>query len=89
VTAEGVKVLETLLKSRALPVELVTLDWGAEKYIKSQRLGRGATHRGGTTALCLLLTAHLLTPDFFSPWKNSRQDFDHRASFGGPECHRK
>ena len=29
VTAEAVKALETLLKSRALPVELVTFDWGA------------------------------------------------------------
>src|SRR5208337_1937547 len=34
VTAEAVKVLETLRKSRALPVELVTLDWGAEKYLR-------------------------------------------------------
>lgn len=34
VTAEAVKVLETLSKSRALPVELVTLDWGAEKYLR-------------------------------------------------------
>jgi isocitrate/isopropylmalate dehydrogenase len=31
-TAEAVKVLETLLKSRALPVELVTFDSGAEKF---------------------------------------------------------
>ena len=35
VTAEAVKVLETLLKSRALPVELVTFDWGAEKYLRA------------------------------------------------------
>jgi hypothetical protein len=34
VTAEAVKVLETLRKSRALPVELVTFDWGAEKYLR-------------------------------------------------------
>ncbi|MGA2610390.1 MAG: isocitrate/isopropylmalate family dehydrogenase [Terriglobia bacterium] len=98
VTAEAVKVLETLLKLRAL--ELVTFDWGAEKYlrtgvtlpegalesqesearsqesgvrrqkrrgqstgIKSQRVGRGATHRGGTTALCLLPTAYVLSSD--------------------------
>lgn len=34
VTAEAVKVLETLSESRALPVELVTFDWGAEKYLR-------------------------------------------------------
>jgi 3-isopropylmalate dehydrogenase len=34
VTAEAVKVLETLSRSRALPVELVTFDWGAEKYLR-------------------------------------------------------
>jgi len=34
VTAEAVKVLETLSKSRTLPLELVTFDWGAEKYLR-------------------------------------------------------
>ena len=34
VTAEAVKVLQTLMASRHLPLELVTLDWGAEKYLR-------------------------------------------------------
>ncbi len=39
------------------------------------------------TAYCRLPTSWL--PDFFSLWINSRQNFDHRASFGGAECQRK
>ena len=34
-TAEAVKVLETLLESRTLPLELVTFDWGAENYLRA------------------------------------------------------
>jgi 3-isopropylmalate dehydrogenase len=34
VTAEAVKVLQTLMASRPLPLELVTFDWGAEKYLR-------------------------------------------------------
>ena len=34
VTAEATKVLETLIKSRSLPLELVTFDWGADKYLR-------------------------------------------------------
>jgi len=34
VTAEATKVLEALIKSRSLPLEWVTLDWGAEKYLR-------------------------------------------------------
>ncbi len=34
VTAEARKVLETLIKTRGLPLELVTFDWGAEKYLR-------------------------------------------------------
>ena len=41
------------------------------------------------SACSLFPIPYSLLPDFFSPWKNSRQDFDHRASFDGPECHRK
>jgi 3-isopropylmalate dehydrogenase len=34
VTAEAVKVLQTLMASRRLPLELVRFDWGAEKYLR-------------------------------------------------------
>jgi len=34
VTAEAVKVLARLTKSRQLPIELETFDWGAEKYLR-------------------------------------------------------
>ncbi|HEV2350485.1 MAG TPA: isocitrate/isopropylmalate dehydrogenase family protein [Terriglobia bacterium] len=34
VTAEAVKVLDTLIKTRSLPLECVTFDWGAEKYLR-------------------------------------------------------
>jgi 3-isopropylmalate dehydrogenase len=34
VTAEAVKVLETLIRTRNLPLEIVTFDWGAEKYLR-------------------------------------------------------
>ncbi len=34
VTAEAVKVLATLIKARSLPLEYVTFDWGAEKYLR-------------------------------------------------------
>lgn len=34
VTAEALKVLATLIKSRGLPIEHVTFDWGAEKYLR-------------------------------------------------------
>jgi 3-isopropylmalate dehydrogenase len=34
VTAEAVKALETLRETRGLPLELVTFDWGAEKYLR-------------------------------------------------------
>jgi 3-isopropylmalate dehydrogenase len=34
VTGEAVKVLQTLIASRQLPLELVTFDWGAEKYLR-------------------------------------------------------
>ena len=34
VTAEAVKVLATLIKSRSLPIEFVTFDWGAERYLR-------------------------------------------------------
>jgi 3-isopropylmalate dehydrogenase len=34
VTAEATKVLETLRAARNLPLELVTFDWGAEKYLR-------------------------------------------------------
>jgi 3-isopropylmalate dehydrogenase len=34
VTAEAVKVLQTLIASRQLPLELVTFDWGVEKYLR-------------------------------------------------------
>jgi len=34
VTAEAVKVLETLIRTRHLPFELVKFDWGAEKFLK-------------------------------------------------------
>ena len=34
VTAEATKVLETLVQSRKLPLELVSFDWGAEKYLR-------------------------------------------------------
>jgi 3-isopropylmalate dehydrogenase len=34
VTAEAVKVLNTLTKARNLPIEQVTYDWGAEKYLR-------------------------------------------------------
>lgn len=33
VTAEATKVLQALATSRGLPLELVTFDWGAEKYL--------------------------------------------------------
>ncbi|MHB8655426.1 MAG: isocitrate/isopropylmalate dehydrogenase family protein [Terriglobia bacterium] len=34
VTAEAVKVLDTLMKARGLPLQHVTCDWGAEKYLR-------------------------------------------------------
>jgi 3-isopropylmalate dehydrogenase len=34
VTAEAVKVLRVLMDRRGLPLELVTLDWGAERYLR-------------------------------------------------------
>src|SRR3990172_12191079 len=34
VTAEAAKVLQRLRASRGLPLELVTFDWGAEKYLR-------------------------------------------------------
>jgi 3-isopropylmalate dehydrogenase len=34
VTAEATKVLQTLIGTRGLPLELVTFDWGAEKYLR-------------------------------------------------------
>lgn len=34
VIAEAVKVLETLKRTRNLPVEIVNFDWGAEKYLR-------------------------------------------------------
>ena len=34
VTAEATKVLQTLMASRHLPLEPVTFDWGAEKYLR-------------------------------------------------------
>jgi 3-isopropylmalate dehydrogenase len=34
VTREAKKVLETLTKARKLPLELVSFDWGAEKYLR-------------------------------------------------------
>ena len=34
VTAEATKVLNTLIASRGPPLELVTFDWGAEKYLR-------------------------------------------------------
>src|SRR5579863_10278588 len=34
VTAEAVKVLDTLIKARNLPLEHVIYDWGAEKYLR-------------------------------------------------------
>jgi len=34
VTAEATKVLQTLLASRHMPLELVTFDWGAERYLR-------------------------------------------------------
>ena len=34
VTAEAAKVLQALATSRGLPLELVTFDWGAEKYLR-------------------------------------------------------
>lgn len=34
VTAEAVKVLNALTKARNLPIEQVTYDWGAEKYLR-------------------------------------------------------
>jgi len=34
VTAEATKVLQTLMASRRLPLESVTFDWGAEKYLR-------------------------------------------------------
>jgi 3-isopropylmalate dehydrogenase len=34
VTAEATKVLQALATSRGLPLELVTFDWGAEKYLR-------------------------------------------------------
>jgi 3-isopropylmalate dehydrogenase len=34
VTAEAVKVLATLIKLRRLPIEYVSFDWGAEKYLR-------------------------------------------------------
>jgi 3-isopropylmalate dehydrogenase len=34
VTAEATKVLQTLIKARDLPLECVSFDWGAEKYLR-------------------------------------------------------
>lgn len=34
VTAEAIKALDTLIKARHLPLEHVTFDWGAEKYLR-------------------------------------------------------
>ena len=34
VTAEAVKTLDALIKTRDLPIEHVTFDWGAEKYLR-------------------------------------------------------
>src|SRR5437867_13270779 len=34
VTAEATKVLDTLARSRKLPIECVRFDWGAEKYLR-------------------------------------------------------
>jgi 3-isopropylmalate dehydrogenase len=34
VTAEAVKVLDTLIRTRSLPLEIVAFDWGAEKYLR-------------------------------------------------------
>ena len=34
VTAEATKVLNTLTASRGLPLDLITFDWGAEKYLR-------------------------------------------------------
>ncbi len=34
VTREALKILETLVQSHKLPLEWVTLDWGAEKYLR-------------------------------------------------------
>ncbi len=34
VTAEATKLLERLIRRRGLPLELVTFDWGAEKYLR-------------------------------------------------------
>lgn len=34
VMAEAVKVLETLIRTRDLPLEIATFDWGAEKYLR-------------------------------------------------------
>ena len=34
VTAEAIKLLDTLIQSRGLPLEYVTFDWGAEKYLR-------------------------------------------------------
>ncbi|MBI1984450.1 MAG: 3-isopropylmalate dehydrogenase, partial [Acidobacteria bacterium] len=34
VTAEALKVLERLKGSRGLPLEWVTFDWGAEKFLR-------------------------------------------------------
>ncbi len=34
VTREEVKVLETLVRTRNLPLEIVSFDWGAEKYLR-------------------------------------------------------
>lgn len=34
VTAEAVKVLEKLKKTRRLPLDIVSFDWGAEKYLR-------------------------------------------------------
>ncbi len=36
VAAEAIKVLDVLVKSRELPLEWVTFDWGAEKYLREQ-----------------------------------------------------
>ena len=34
VIAEAVKILDTLIRTRHLPLEIVTFDWGAEKYLR-------------------------------------------------------
>src|SRR5438105_284712 len=34
VTAEAIKVLDTMIKTRHLPLEHVTFDWGGEKYLR-------------------------------------------------------